>query len=87
MTNYGHTPAHTAILWDADNKVAQAARQKVFAEAATNGYMIGAAHVSFPGLGHMRSEGKVADELAAMQEAQHAGARQRLHARPQHNHR
>ncbi len=46
------------ILWDTDNMVARAARQKVFAEAAANGYMIGAAHVSFPGLGHMRSEGK-----------------------------
>ena len=46
------------ILWDTDNKVARAARQKVFAEAAQDGHMIGAAHVSFPGLGHMRSEGK-----------------------------
>jgi glyoxylase-like metal-dependent hydrolase (beta-lactamase superfamily II) len=48
-------PAVT-IQFDSDSKAAAASRQKVFAEAAAKGYMIGGAHLSFPGLGHLRAE-------------------------------
>jgi len=46
------------IAFDTDNKRAAAARKRVYAEAAAKGYLIGAAHISFPGLGHMRAKGK-----------------------------
>jgi glyoxylase-like metal-dependent hydrolase (beta-lactamase superfamily II) len=46
------------IQFDSDSKAAAAERKKVFADAAKQGYLIGAAHISFPGLGHMRAEGK-----------------------------
>jgi hypothetical protein len=29
-----------------------------FGEAAQNGYLIGGAHISFPGLGHIRRDGE-----------------------------
>jgi len=29
-----------------------------YAEAAKQGYLVGSAHLSFPGLGHLRAEGK-----------------------------
>jgi len=47
-----------AIHFDSDSKLAIAARKKVFAEAAKEGYLIGGAHLSFPGLGYLRAEGK-----------------------------
>ena len=40
---------------DADKALAQ--RKKIFADAAEQGYLVGAAHISFPGLGHLRSAG------------------------------
>lgn len=43
------------IQFDSNNKLAAAARKKVFAEAAKEGYMVGVAHISFPGLGRLRS--------------------------------
>lgn len=46
------------IGFDSDSKGAMAQRQKAYAEAAKQGYMVGAAHLSFPGLGYIRSEGK-----------------------------
>jgi glyoxylase-like metal-dependent hydrolase (beta-lactamase superfamily II) len=46
------------IQFDSDSKAAAAQRKKVFADAAKQGYLIGAAHISFPGLGHMRADGK-----------------------------
>ena len=46
------------IAFDSDSKAALAQRQKVFAMAATEGYIVGAAHISFPGLGRLRAEGK-----------------------------
>ena len=46
------------IGFDSDSKAAMAQRQKAYAEAAKQGYMVGAAHLSFPGLGYIRSEGK-----------------------------
>ena len=50
-------PAVT-IQFDSDSKAAAVQRQRAYAEAAKNGYLIGAAHLSFPGLGHLRAEGK-----------------------------
>lgn len=45
------------IQFDSDSKAA-AQRKKAFADAAKQGYWVGAAHVSFPGIGHVASEGK-----------------------------
>ena len=46
------------IQFDTDSKRAAAERKKAYAEAARQGYWVAAAHLSFPGLGHLRSEGK-----------------------------
>ncbi len=45
------------IVFDSDSKAAAAQRKKAFADAAKNGYWIAPAHVSFPGIGHLRAEG------------------------------
>src|SRR5664279_2798091 len=45
------------IKYDSDPKAAAAQRKKAFAEAAKDGYMVGAAHLSFPGMGHLRRNG------------------------------
>nr|WP_229425596.1 MBL fold metallo-hydrolase [Massilia sp. Se16.2.3] len=50
-------PAVT-IGFDSDQKAAAAARKKVFDAAAKEGALIGGAHLQFPGLGYLRSEGK-----------------------------
>ena len=50
-------PAVT-IQFDSDSKAAAVQRQRAYADAAKNGYLVGAAHLSFPGLGHLRAEGK-----------------------------
>jgi glyoxylase-like metal-dependent hydrolase (beta-lactamase superfamily II) len=49
-------PAVT-IQFDSDAKAAAAARKKVFADVAKNGHWIAVAHVSFPGIGHIRQDG------------------------------
>jgi glyoxylase-like metal-dependent hydrolase (beta-lactamase superfamily II) len=46
-----------AITFDSDSPHAVEQREKAFAEAAQNRWMVGAAHLSFPGLGHIRKEG------------------------------
>lgn len=46
------------IEFDSDRKAALASRKAAFADAAKGGYLIGAAHLPFPGLGHLRSSGK-----------------------------
>lgn len=46
------------IGFDGDQKAAAAARKKLFDDAAKDGVLIGGAHLQFPGLGHLRSEGK-----------------------------
>ncbi|MCY1076345.1 MBL fold metallo-hydrolase [Archangium lansingense] len=46
------------IQFDSDSKAAAAQRKKAFADAAKQGYWVGAAHVSFPGIGHVTPEGK-----------------------------
>ncbi|WP_232785361.1 MULTISPECIES: MBL fold metallo-hydrolase [unclassified Serratia (in: enterobacteria)] len=47
-----------AVDFDTDSKQAIATRQKVFADAAKNKLWVGGAHLPFPGLGHVRVEGK-----------------------------
>ena len=46
------------IKFDSDSKAAMAQRKKAFADAAKGGYWVGAAHLPFPGLGHLKAEGK-----------------------------
>ena len=50
-------PAVT-IQFDTDTKAAVVQRQRAYAEAAKAGYWVAAAHLSFPGIGHLRKEGK-----------------------------
>ncbi len=51
------TPAVT-IAFDTDQNAALAQRRKAFADAAKQGYAIGASHLSFPGIGTLRAEGQ-----------------------------
>jgi glyoxylase-like metal-dependent hydrolase (beta-lactamase superfamily II) len=44
------------IRFDSDSKAAEAAREKSLREAASEGYLVGLAHVPFPALGHVRAE-------------------------------
>jgi glyoxylase-like metal-dependent hydrolase (beta-lactamase superfamily II) len=46
------------IAFDSDEKVAESSRKEAFAAAAKAGYLIGAAHLPFPALGHLKSAGK-----------------------------
>jgi glyoxylase-like metal-dependent hydrolase (beta-lactamase superfamily II) len=46
------------IGFDSDEKLAAASRKKVFDEAAKNGWLVGGAHLQFPGLGHLQTQGK-----------------------------
>ncbi len=50
-------PAVT-IAYDSDSKAAAATRMKFFAQAARDGTLVGASHIQFPGLGHLRAAGK-----------------------------
>jgi glyoxylase-like metal-dependent hydrolase (beta-lactamase superfamily II) len=45
------------IAFDSDSKTAAAARKKAYADAARQGYLVGGAHLSFPGIGRLRAEG------------------------------
>jgi glyoxylase-like metal-dependent hydrolase (beta-lactamase superfamily II) len=45
------------IGFDTDGKAAVAQRARVFAEAAKLGYWVAGAHLSFPGIGHLRRAG------------------------------
>ena len=49
-------PAVT-IRFDVDSASAAEQRRKVFADAATNRYYVGGAHLPFPALGHLRANG------------------------------
>lgn len=51
------TPSIT-IAFDGDPKQAAAERLKVFSSVAKDGVLIGAAHLPFPGLGHLSANGK-----------------------------
>ncbi|HEV7813997.1 MAG TPA: MBL fold metallo-hydrolase [Janthinobacterium sp.] len=46
------------IGFDSDTATAEVERKKEFADAAKQGYLVGAAHLPFPGLGHIRTSGK-----------------------------
>lgn len=46
------------IQYDSNSKEAATQRKRIFSEAAKEGYIVGAAHISFPGLGHLREENK-----------------------------
>ena len=50
-------PAVT-IAFDSDSKAAAAQRKRAYAEAAKDGNLVAAAHIAFPGLGHVRANGK-----------------------------
>ena len=49
---------HVTIAFDTDNKAAMAQRQRAYAAAAKGRYLVAAAHLPFPGIGHLRAEGK-----------------------------
>ena len=46
------------VSFDTDGKKAEAERLKVFGQAAKDGTWIAAAHLQFPGIGHLRTAGK-----------------------------
>jgi glyoxylase-like metal-dependent hydrolase (beta-lactamase superfamily II) len=46
------------IGFDSDEKAAYASRKKVFDAAAKGGWLVGGAHLQFPGLGHLATQGK-----------------------------
>jgi glyoxylase-like metal-dependent hydrolase (beta-lactamase superfamily II) len=45
------------IQFDVDSKKAAPERKKAYADAAKKGYFVGIAHVSFPGIGQLRTDG------------------------------
>lgn len=45
-------------MFDSDGKAADAVRNKIFAMAAKDSDILAGAHLPFPGLGHLRAEGK-----------------------------
>jgi len=46
------------IKFDTDPKSAAEQRKSAYADAASKGYWVAAAHLSFPGIGHLRADGK-----------------------------
>jgi glyoxylase-like metal-dependent hydrolase (beta-lactamase superfamily II) len=46
------------MQFDTDSKAAMPQRQKNYADAAKKGYYVAIAHVSFPGIGKLRADGK-----------------------------
>jgi len=46
------------IQFDSDSKRAAPQRKKAYADAAKGGYYVAVAHVSFPGIGQLRADGK-----------------------------
>lgn len=59
-----HVPAvqldhpEVTISFDTGGKAAVQSRERLFNEAAKNGELVAAAHMPFPGLGHIRADGK-----------------------------
>ncbi|MGE5470943.1 MAG: MBL fold metallo-hydrolase [Bacteroidota bacterium] len=49
---------NVAIEFDNDRKAAVATRQKIFAKAANEKLLVGGMHLPFPGIGHVRKEGR-----------------------------
>jgi glyoxylase-like metal-dependent hydrolase (beta-lactamase superfamily II) len=52
------THPEVTISFDSDQKSAAAERRQAFDAAARGKYLIGAAHLQFPGIGHLEKEGK-----------------------------
>jgi glyoxylase-like metal-dependent hydrolase (beta-lactamase superfamily II) len=52
------THPEVTIQFDSDSKAAKAERLKAYADAAKNGYLVAGAHLSFPGIGYVRKDGK-----------------------------
>ena len=50
-------PAVT-VAFDSDARGASTSRQKLFALAVKEGALVGAAHLQFPSIGHLRSEAR-----------------------------
>ncbi len=50
-------PAVT-IAFDSDSAAAAAERAKAYADAAQGRYLVAGSHLSFPGIGHIRADGK-----------------------------
>lgn len=50
------TPSAT-MAFDSDSRAAAAQRKKAYSDAAKQGYFVGAAHLSFPGIGRLRAQG------------------------------
>ncbi|MGN6525174.1 MAG: MBL fold metallo-hydrolase [Burkholderiaceae bacterium] len=46
------------VSFDTDERAAESQRLKVFGQAAREGTWIAAAHLQFPGIGHLRADGK-----------------------------
>jgi glyoxylase-like metal-dependent hydrolase (beta-lactamase superfamily II) len=46
------------IFFDSDSKAGVEQRKKAYGDAAKGGYLVAGAHISFPGLGRVRAEGK-----------------------------
>jgi len=49
---------YVTIQFDSDSKAAKEQRRKAFTEAAKQNDWVGAAHLPFPGIGHIRAEGR-----------------------------
>lgn len=47
------------IAFDMNPQDAIASRKRAFAQAGEQGYVVGSAHITFPGLGHVGSDGRV----------------------------
>lgn len=49
------------VKYDSDARAAQTARHALFDRAASEQFLVGAAHIAFPGLGHIRKNGATYD--------------------------
>jgi glyoxylase-like metal-dependent hydrolase (beta-lactamase superfamily II) len=56
LTEVQFTDPDLTIDYDVDRNAATASRKKLLAEAAARGYLVGGAHISFPGLGHVSAD-------------------------------
>jgi glyoxylase-like metal-dependent hydrolase (beta-lactamase superfamily II) len=45
------------VKFDSDSKEAAVQRKRAYVDAASHGYWVAAAHLPFPGIGHLRTEG------------------------------
>ncbi len=52
-----------SIKFDSDTKASAVQRKIAYAEAAKEGYLVALTHVSFPGIGHVRANGKAYEWL------------------------